>query len=127
MSAVGMDFGFDIARPVLRSAPAQARLKLTKRGRAVFTTLAAIPLVIAAVLFGLNGGGAEATLETAQPGVDYQYVTIEAGESLWAIAGEIAPSADPRDVISDILSFNGMASSEIFPGQSLAIPTKYAQ
>ncbi len=117
MSAVSMDFGYTIPK---------SHLRLTKRGRAVFTTLAAIPLVIAAFLMVINGGGAQATLETAQPGVDYEYVTIEAGESLWAIAGDIAPTADPRDVVVDILAFNGMSSAELFPGQRLAIPTKYS-
>lgn len=117
MTAVGMDFGFEAPR---------TRLRLTARGRAVLMTLAAVPLVIAAALFALNGGGAVATQEVAQSGVEYEYLTVEAGESLWALATEIAPTADPRDVISDILAFNGMSSSQIEPGQQLAIPTKYA-
>ena len=117
MSAMSMDFGYTVPKP---------HLKLTKRGRAVFTTLAALPLVVAAFAFALNGGGAQASLESSvQPGVEYTYVTIAAGESLWAIAGDIAPTADPRDVVNDILEFNGMSSAELFPGQRLAIPTKY--
>ena len=123
MSAVSMDFGFELPRAVQQ----QAHLRLTKRGRAVFTTLAALPLVIAAFLFALNGGSASASLESSvQPGVEYTYVTIAAGESLWAIAEDIAPAADPRDVVNDILEFNGMSSAELFPGQRLALPTQYA-
>lgn len=118
MTAVGMDFGFDAPR---------THLRLTARGRAVFTTLAAIPLVIAAAVFALNGGGAVATQDVAVAGGSYEYVTVEAGESLWAVATEIAPQADPRDVISDILHFNGMSSSELQPGQRLAIPTQYTE
>ena len=117
MTAVGMDLGYQLPK---------SHLRLTARGRAVVTTLAAIPLVIAAAFFALNGGGALATENVATPGGSYEYVTVEAGESLWALATDIAPSADPRDVISDILSFNGMSSSQIQPGQQLAIPTKYA-
>jgi hypothetical protein len=118
MSATSMDFGYTVPQPHLR---------LTKRGRAVFTTLAAVPLVIAAFLFALNGGAASASLESSvQPGVEYVYVTISAGESLWAIAEDVAPAADPRDVISDILSFNGMSSAELVPGQRLALPAQYA-
>jgi len=116
MTAVGMDFGY--SRPT-------THLRLTARGRAVFTTLAAIPVVIAAALFALNGGGANAVQDVAVPGGSYEYVTVEAGESLWALATDIAPEADPRDVISDILSFNGMSSSQIQPGQQLAIPSQY--
>ena len=121
MTAVGMDLGYSMPNH------AMPKLRLTPRGRAVLTTLAAIPLVIAAALFALNGGGAVATQEVAQAGVEYEYVTVEAGESLWALATDIAPTADPRDVISDILAFNGMSSSQIEPGQQLAIPTKYVQ
>ena len=118
MSAMTMDFGYSLPK---------SHLRLTKRGRAVFTTLAALPLVIAAFLYALNGGAASASLESGvQPGVEYTYVTIAAGESLWAIAEDIAPTADPRDVVNDILEFNGMSSAELFPGQSLALPEQYA-
>ena len=118
MSAMTMDFGYSLPK---------SHLRLTKRGRAVFTTLAAIPVVIAAFLFALNGGSASASLESSvQPGVVYTYVTIAAGESLWAIAEDIAPTADPREVVNDILEFNGMSSAELFPGQRLALPAAYA-
>jgi hypothetical protein len=118
MSAMSMDFGYTIPK---------THLRLTKRGRAVFTTLAALPLVVAAFLFALNGGAASASLESSvQPGVEYTYVTIAAGESLWAIAEDIAPTVDPREVVNDILEFNGMSSAELFPGQRLALPTQYA-
>ena len=118
MSAVSMDFGYSLPK---------SHLRLTKRGRTVFTTLAALPLVVAAFVYALNGGAASASLEsTVQPGVEYTYVTIAAGESLWAIAEDIAPTADPRDVVNDILEFNGMSSAELFPGQSLALPEQYA-
>jgi hypothetical protein len=116
MTAVGMDFGYSLPK---------AHLRLTKRGRAVFTTLAAIPVVIGAVLFALNGGGAIASQDEMVAGVTYEYVTVEPGQSLWAIAQDIAPSSDPRDVIDDILAFNGMASAELFPGQDLALPPQY--
>ena len=103
----------------------KSHLRLTKRGRAVFTTLAALPLVVAAFVYAINGGNATATVDEA-PAQSYEYVTVVAGESLWAVASEIAPSADPRDVVADILSFNGMSSAELFPGQRLALPPQYS-
>ena len=118
MSAMSMDFGYTIPK---------SHLKLTKRGRAVLTTLAALPLVVAAFLYALNGGSASASLESeVQPGVEYTYVTVSSGQSLWGLAEEIAPTADPRDVVNDILEFNGMSSAELFPGQRLALPEAYA-
>ena len=103
----------------------KSHLRLTKRGRAVFTTLAALPLVIAAFFYALNGGPATATMDVA-PAESYEYVTVVTGQSLWEVAGEIAPAADPRDVVAEILSFNGMSSAELFPGQRLALPPQYS-
>jgi hypothetical protein len=102
-----------------------SHLRLTKRGRAVFTTLAALPLAVAAFVYAINGGNATATMDEA-PAQSYEYVTIVAGQSLWEVAGDIAPTADPRDVVADILSFNGMSSAELFPGQRLALPPQYS-
>ena len=128
MSAVsiGSTFGSTFGYAAATARAPKTHLRLTRRGRAVFTALAAAPLVIAALFFALNGGGAAATLETAQPGVEYTYVLVEAGQSLWALAGEIAPTADPRDVVIDILEFNGMSSADLVPGQRLALPLQYA-
>ena len=43
------------------AAPAvRTRLRLTRRGRIVFTTLAALPLLIVVAFFVLNGGQASA-------------------------------------------------------------------
>jgi hypothetical protein len=115
--------------PARRSAahndarPAAPRLRLTKRGRGVLTTLAAAPLVIAALVFALNGGMATATLEGSS--ADLQYVTVDTGQSLWQVAETIAPNADPRDVIAAIMQLNRLESADVLAGQQLAIPTQY--
>lgn len=109
------------ARPVRPSAP---RLRLTRRGRVVLTVLAALPLVIAALVFSLNGGAATATLEGS--GVPFEYVTVESGQTLWQVAESLAPGADPREVIDAIVSLNGLESVDVYAGQELAIPTAYA-
>ncbi|WKK71056.1 LysM peptidoglycan-binding domain-containing protein [Rathayibacter oskolensis] len=60
-----------------------------------------------------------------QSGVEFQYVTVRAGESLWSLAEELAPESDPRDVVDDILSLNQLPSAGIEPGQRLAVPSQY--
>lgn len=102
---------------------AQPRLRLTKRGRAVFTTLAAIPVVAAAVLIGLNGGGATATSSSGAP---LEQVTLQAGQSLWQLAEDIAPENDPREVVRDILSVNQLDSASVQAGQRLDVPAEYS-
>ena len=101
------------------------RLRLTRRGRRVLTTLAALPLIAAALVFGLNGGMATATSTSSS--TTFRYVTVGAGQSLWQLALEIAPSADPREVISDIVHLNQLSSSDIQAGQRLAVPVRYSR
>jgi len=110
-----------------RSADSTAggsRLRLTRRGRVVLTTAAAVPLALGALFFAVNGGGAVAT--DSSSGATFDYITVSAGESLWQIAGEVAPNADPREVISDIVHLNQLPSSEIQAGARIAIPLEYS-
>ncbi|MET1051128.1 MAG: LysM peptidoglycan-binding domain-containing protein [Mycetocola sp.] len=114
-------------RPVVavhaaESAPS-ARLRLTRRGRVVFTTLAAAPLIAVAAWIGINAMPAVAT--STSSAVTFEYATIEAGQSLWQLAASIAPEADPRDVIADIMRLNQLDSSTVSPGQRIAIPAQY--
>ena len=73
----------------------RVRLRLTRRGRAVLMALVALPIVIGALVFALNGGGAAATGEQAH--VTFHYVTVQSGDSLWSVAERLAPNADPRE------------------------------
>ena len=98
-------------------------LRITRRGRAVLTLLIAIPLAVAAAVTGVGALGAAAGTHTGT--TTFQHVTVEPGESLWQVAQSVAPNADPRDVIANILSLNDLSSGDVQPGQSLAIPTQY--
>jgi hypothetical protein len=104
------------------TAPQAPRLRLTPRGRAVFGTLAAIPVVAIAVFLGLDGAQATQDAGTAT----FEYVSIAPGQSLWQLAEQVAPQADPREVVADILSLNNLNSGDVQPGQELAIPAQYA-
>ena len=124
MSAVVMhNVGMNNVRASGAQAAGRVRLRLTRRGRVVLTMLVALPIVIGAMVFALNGGGAAATGE--QTHVTFHYVTVQSGDSLWSVASRIAPNADPRDVIADLVNLNGLSSAVVTPGQQLAIPTQY--
>ena len=99
-------------------------LKLTRRGRVVVTTLAAIPFVVMAVIAGLNAGGAAATGDISS--TQFSYVSVAPGQSLWQLASEIAPSSDPREVVARIVALNQLPSADVQPGERLAIPSEYA-
>ncbi|MCU1545555.1 MAG: hypothetical protein JWP30_655 [Homoserinimonas sp.] len=96
-------------------------LRLTKRGRAVFTAAVALPLVIGAMVFALNGGSA--TASGAAGSVDY--VTVDGGQSLWELAEELDPSGDTREVVAQLLKFNSLTTADVYAGQQLAVPAQY--
>lgn len=108
------------AASVAASRPARTRLHLTRRGRVVLALAAALPLVVAALMWGVGGGGAVAAEEA--PSVSFSSVTVHSGESLWGIAREVAPEADPRVVVDAIMDLNQMSSAVLVPGQRVAIP-----
>ena len=99
------------------------RLRLTKRGRVALAVLAATPLVVVALVVALNSGAAVASRSGAQPA--FEYTTVDSGQSLWQLAEEIAPAADPREVILQVMRLNQLTSSDVFAGQELAIPAQY--
>ena len=98
------------------------RLRLTRRGRAVVAALVSLPLVIALVSMAINGGGATAT----SSGAAVETVTVEAGESLWSVAAQIAPTSSTADVVADLIAVNELSSAELLPGQVLVIPSRYS-
>jgi hypothetical protein len=104
--------------------PRPAPLRITKRGRAVVTLLAAIPLVAGALVFAVNGGMATATQTGSS--ATFEHVTVASGQSLWQLAAALAPSADPREVVSDIVHLNQLDGADVQPGQRLALPVQYS-
>jgi hypothetical protein len=106
----------------LPAAEPQTRLRITKRGRRLLVAMVALPLVIGALVAAISSGGAVATAEGVS--TDFTYVTMAQGESLWQLAQEIAPTADPRDVVAEIVSLNQI-QGEVQAGQKIAIPLGY--
>lgn len=100
---------------------ARTRLRLTRRGRIVIAALVSVPLVLALLGIALNGGGAVAG-STAAPVT----VTVQAGQSLWGLAEELAPGAPTADVVADLVAVNGLSGASVLPGQVLIVPAAYA-
>lgn len=78
-------------------------------------------LVVMAVGWSLGRG--TVSMAGTTPGVvPVRYVTVEAGQSLWTIAADVAPGADPRVTVAQIRELNALPSSAISAGQQLAVP-----
>ena len=111
----------------MSAAGTRSHLRLTRRGRVALVALVSVPLVAAALWFGVNSGSAAAGNASATSMAELEHVTVTPGESLWQIAETIAPHDDPRDVVDALVDMNGLRSSVVTPGQTLVIPPQYAK
>jgi LysM repeat protein len=134
MSAVSAFSGSPVSVPVAgarlgaaaASSAAPAPLRLTRRGRFVFFGL---PLILLAALMLSFAGFLNAPAKAADSAAELSVtptvsVTVQPGESLWAIAGAVAPERDPRDVVAEIVELNNLAAPRVIPGQQLFVPSK---
>jgi LysM repeat protein len=120
-----LDFNWE-ERPARKVKAAQPPLRLTRRGRIVLVGLPVI--LLSAVLITLAGflnspakAAASASELSVTPTVS---VTVQPGESLWGIAGSVAPERDPRDVVADIVQLNNLDGGRVMPGQQIFVPSK---
>jgi LysM repeat protein len=49
-------------------------------------------------------------------------VVVQPGESLWQLAQELAPQADPRSTVLRIRDLNHLSSDRVEAGQALVVP-----
>ena len=107
-------------------APRSTRLRVTRRGRRVLAFAAALPAVVVLGIAIVSGGSAIAGADRDAASTSFSTVTVTYGDTLWSIAEQVAPLADPRDVVDDIARLNALPDGTIVLGQELAIPAEYA-
>lgn len=115
------------AAPAPRArASARPRSRLTRRGRIVVSVLVTSATLLVVVLAWLAGTAtAEAARSGAPASAVYRNLTsvvVRPGETLWAIATQAEPTADPRSVIHEIVDINALSGTSIQPGQHLWVP-----
>ena len=76
------------------------------------TMLAAAVLVVLPALSGASSSGVPALTE----------MTVGAGDSLWSIAQQADPGADPRTEVQRIRTLNGLRSDVVSEGVVLKVP-----
>ncbi len=101
-------------------------LRLTRRGKVV---LIGIPLVLLAALLLSLAGFFNSPAKASESAADLSVtptvtVTVQPGQSLWAIAGTVDPGRDARDVVADIVQLNNLTAGAVHPGQQLYVPTR---
>ena len=98
-----------------RSAQAGS-LHLTRRGR-LLVVLTVAALVFAAFSFGR----ASSSTASAASGTGTVEVLVQPGDSLWTLAEQAVPDEDPREVVEQIRSLNGL-TGELQAGQVVVVP-----
>jgi hypothetical protein len=102
-----------------------APLRLTRRGRIVVSVLLVTILSLTVLLMTMLVSGHAQATNHGEPGAGYQgmhQVVVQPGQTLWSIAAKADPSADPRDVVREIMSANALGSPSITAGQLLWVP-----
>lgn len=101
-------------------------IRLTRRGRIVVWTLAAVGVAALTALIWLAVAGqaqASSHLKGGGPAAgSVRRVVVKPGQTLWSIATRADPAADPRITIGEIVDLNSLRGTGIQVGQVLLIP-----
>ena len=95
-------------------------VRLTRRGR-LLVTLVLTMLVLG--VFLLAGGSSVATREAGDP-QPIRTVEVQSGQTLWAIASEIAEPGEVREMVYTIQRLNSLPDATLTEGQVLAVPAE---
>jgi LysM domain len=109
-----------------RMASRRSTVRLTRRGRIVVATLlTALCLLLVALAWMAITARAQAADGGLPQGAVYRNlssVVVHPGQTLWSIASQAEPSADPRVVMQLIIELNALHGTSIEPGQHLWVP-----
>jgi hypothetical protein len=78
-------------------------------------------VAVLAVAIWLSIPGISGSVANLDGPAELQYLTVSSGDSLWSLAQEHA-AGDPRDWIAQVVTLNALYSSELTPGQRIALP-----
>lgn len=99
--------------------PHRRRVSPAVRRRRTLLAVTAVLMVALALPVGGTGGRSHAT-GSALSGAGTVAYTVRPGDTLWAIATRIDPSADPRPMVAKMAAETG--SSTVYPGERIRLP-----
>jgi LysM repeat protein len=104
-----------------RTESASVPLRLTRRGRIVAAVMATLLLAALSLIIAKS---ADATSQPvpARAAQSPIQVTVQPGESLWAVAENADPNADTRVVVQQITELNALTGPVVFAGERLYVP-----
>lgn len=69
------------------------------------------------------GAGHIADASASEQSAQHSVVVVQAGDTLWGIAKEIAPNTDRRAVVHQIRQLNDLGTRSLQAGQSIVVPS----
>jgi hypothetical protein len=120
VDAVSITYDGMVAGTARRTPPRRVQgrnpVRLTRRGRLVVVLLLMVVLVVGFSV-GLVSQAAGPSRHHVAP-----TVTVRPGESLWQVATRVAPGADPRLVVDELVRANHLPGATVVVGQQLLVP-----
>ncbi|NDA57725.1 MAG: LysM peptidoglycan-binding domain-containing protein, partial [Actinobacteria bacterium] len=101
-----------------------AALRLTPRGRGLarLAVISSLSILLLSGFAAFNGATAGSSSESISS--PYVKISVKPGDTLWSIAEGIAPQADRRALVADIVEVNNLKSPNLQAGQKIYIPTR---
>lgn len=106
---------------LLAPEPEAAPVRLTRRGIVVLALLVAAVGATLVWIAALSAPSPAASGGSAPAGPVPAVVTVEAGDTLWSIAGRVAPGTDPRAEVEHLRQLNDLSGVALEPGQQLRV------
>lgn len=109
--------GTQIGEPQVNGTSPQAQIRLTTRGRRLIAaSVTAGVLLAGGVTAGVTAAMATATFKPVE------VITVQGGDTLWALAEVAYPDRDPREGVSLLREMNpALSASDLAIGQRLFI------
>jgi LysM repeat protein len=80
----------------------------------------AVAIMLVAASLGLGASAVKAV--STQPSKPAWTHVVQPGETLWALAKDVAPKKDPRETVDRLIRANHLQGGVIIPGQKLVLP-----
>ena len=107
--------------PAPKAAAVPAVFRLTRRGRLVLVALV-VALAFAVISLGQAALSTQAQAGSESSSDASRTWVVQPDETLWSIAEQIDPDADPRETVARIVSMNDLPDSAVLVGQEIHVP-----